>query len=1049
MKILSILFVSSITFVFSFSLNAQNWNQVVKNAASDRDAGDYHGYSVSISGDYAVVGAYKEDHDVNGANSENDAGAAYILEKDNLGNWVEEQKICASDRASGDHFGFDVAISGDYLVIGANLEDHNVNGGGTKNHAGSAYVFERNSSGVWTEVQKIVASDRDKKDFFGYSVSISGNYISIGAYLENEDPNNANSLGKAGSAYVFERNNSGTWYQVIKIVASDRDRNDYFGYSIDISGNYIIVGAYGEGHDVNGGNSMNNSGSAYIFERSISGLWSEAQKITASDRDVNNRFGQSVAIEGDFAIVGAYYEDPSNSNNSINNAGVAYLYERSSAGTWAQIQKLSASDAAVNDRFGYNVEISGNYAVVGALNESEDASGSNSMSHSGSAYVFERNTTTGVWAELQKIVAADRAANDHFGVAVSVSTNNLIVGAYKDDEDGLGSNPLSDAGSVYVFEMPASNVVITTSTIAAGDWTTASSWDCNCVPPANSNVVINHDMTLNSDMSFDESNYLNINYGKTLTVNSPYSITNDGDFENNGTLEGSISLGGTVDRNVKIGTVDQVEINASATLTLDSDMEVSEVLKLSSGILATNNYELLIKSDASGDALVVDNGGTLLGDATVQRYIDNGLGHHFLTSPVSNADLSELGDDFTLNLTSAYPFIYYYDETNTSPFKSEGWSSPSSSSDPMTVGMGFSGYFSADGGRTIDITGSLNSGSVSIPITNTSSGDPLSDGWNFIGNPFASPVDFDLVIQSAPASVEDALYRWNPVLEQYVAYVDKVSSSSSFNSIIPSMQGFWIKTDASANLVIDASMRVEDPAVNGTFLKSGSDNNPLFRLQLNGQGYSLESVVRYKPNASNMFDSQFDAHYLSSDVPGSPEFASASDVGPLTINTRLPFTNTPDLIPLHCVIATDGIYSISLTEISNFNQNDLIILEDVLLGTTHVLNQSAYTFVGSTLDAATRFIVRVVPAMMTSVDDVTFDESIQIFKCNDNLCINLLNAIDQPQLVNIYNKVGQLVFSTRLESGLLNYSLNNLNLNVNDIYLVKLESMDSAVKLKW
>ena len=92
-------------------------------------------------------------------------------------------------------------------------------------------------------------------------------------------------------------------------------------------------------------------------------MWSEAQKITASDRDVNNRFGQSVAIEGDFAIVGAYYEDPSNSNNSINNAGVAYLYERSSAGTWAQIQKLSASDAAVNDRFGYNVEIEDGLAI--------------------------------------------------------------------------------------------------------------------------------------------------------------------------------------------------------------------------------------------------------------------------------------------------------------------------------------------------------------------------------------------------------------------------------------------------------------------------------------------------------------------------------------------------------------------------------------------------------------------------------------------------------------------------------------------------------------
>ena len=325
-----------------------------KIVASDRQTSVFFGYSVAISGNYAIVGAYYE-------NPENivDAGSAYIFEIDTSGNWSEKQKIVASDKGSYDYFGNSVAISGNYAIIGAPYEDPD-----NIESAGSAYIFERDTSGEWRQIKKIVASDREEKDYFGYSVAISGNYAIVGA--KNEDPGNT---GKAGSAYIFEIDTSGNWSHKQKIVASDKGANDYFGYSVAISGNYAIVGAYNEGTV---------AGSAYIFKRTsgISGTWSEKQKIVASDKQFGDNFGNSVAIDGSYAIIGARYEDP----GDIGDAGSAYIFEIDTDGSWNQLQKIVANDRQSSDLFGISVAISGSYAIVGANGKD---------SYTGSAYIFE------------------------------------------------------------------------------------------------------------------------------------------------------------------------------------------------------------------------------------------------------------------------------------------------------------------------------------------------------------------------------------------------------------------------------------------------------------------------------------------------------------------------------------------------------------------------------------------------------------------------------------------------------------------------------------
>jgi len=306
------------------SLHASDYEELQKIVASDREASDYFGASVSISGDHAIVGAYYENEDADGLNTLLDAGSAYIFKKNIDGTWTQMKKVVASDRGENDNFGASVSISDDHAIVGAYWEDEDAAGENTLSSAGSAYIF-KNIDGTWTQMQKIVASDREASDYFGKSVSISGDHAIVGAYLEDEDADGLNTLLEAGSAYIF-KNIDGTWTQMKKIVASDRGENDNFGASVSISGDHAIAGARCEDEDAAVGNTLSSAGSAYIFKK-IDGTWTQMKKVVASDRGENDNFGASVSISDDHAIVGAYWEDEDAAGeNTLLEAGSAYVF---------------------------------------------------------------------------------------------------------------------------------------------------------------------------------------------------------------------------------------------------------------------------------------------------------------------------------------------------------------------------------------------------------------------------------------------------------------------------------------------------------------------------------------------------------------------------------------------------------------------------------------------------------------------------------------------------------------------------------------------------
>jgi hypothetical protein len=490
--------------LFIANTNAQTFSEIQKIVASDRAGNDEYGISLAASGNYVIVGARLEDEDTTGSNTLNDAGSAYIYKNDGTGNWNQYQKIVSSDRGTDDRFGHSVAISGDYAIAGAYREDEDTTGGNFISQAGSAYIFEKDISGTWIETQKMVAQDRANDDRFGWNVSIDGNFAVVSAYLEDEDVLGLNTLDSAGSVYIFERDINGTWNVVQKIVASDRGAKDIFGWSIAVNGNYLVVGAEYEDEDVSGGNTMSNSGSAYIFERDGAGVWNEVQKIVASDRDIDDLFGHSVSINGTYAIVGARGE---------NTFGAAYVFERDGSGTWNEVQKITASDQVSLDLYGQSVSINGSMAAVGSIYHDYDATGQNFLTNAGAVYLYERDGG-GTWNETQKIVNSDRETTDLFGYSIAIGSNNIFATAVWEDEDVIGGNSLSKSGSAYIYKtcFESSSII---SVMACGNSYTVPSGDETYSTPGTYNDTIQNaggcdslltiNLTLNNNSSGSES----------------------------------------------------------------------------------------------------------------------------------------------------------------------------------------------------------------------------------------------------------------------------------------------------------------------------------------------------------------------------------------------------------------------------------------------------------------------------------------------------------------------------------------------------------------
>ncbi len=484
------------------------WYQEAYLKAPNAGLGDLFGGSVWVSGDTIAVGARIESSNqttiTNGTtasadNSAANSGAVYVFKRTGT-TWAQEAYLKASNAEAADRFGSSLSVSGDTIAVSATQESSNqttiTNGtsASTDNsatNAGAVYVFKRTGT-TWAQEAYLKASNAEADEYFGSSVSVSGDTVVVG--VNGEDSNQTtitngttasadNSAANSGAVYVFKRTGT-TWAQEAYLKAPNAEGNDNFGYSVAIDSDTIVVGATQEsssqntitnGTTASANNASIGSGAAYVFKRTGT-TWAQEAYLKAPNVGVTDQFGFSVSISADTIAVGANQErsnqttitngSTASSNRTSRESGAVYVFKRTGS-NWESEAYLKAPNAQADDQFGYSVSVAANTIVAGARGEDSNqttitngttASEDNSLGGSGATYVFKRNGTT--WSQEAYLKAPNAGGGDQFGGSVSVSSDTIVVGAIVEDSNqttitngttASADNSASDSGAVYVF----------------------------------------------------------------------------------------------------------------------------------------------------------------------------------------------------------------------------------------------------------------------------------------------------------------------------------------------------------------------------------------------------------------------------------------------------------------------------------------------------------------------------------------------------------------------------------------------------------------------
>jgi hypothetical protein len=361
------------------------------------------GCSVAIAGGTVAVG------DPYDSQYAEEAGAVTIFQPNQNGQWTEITRIGPVAPRQGDHFGRNLALSGDRLVVGA---PYDINFGV---QPGSAYIFERNEGGsnAWGQVAKLTASDAHPNDNYGWAVTIDGNTVVIGAYTQ--------AMGGSVYVYMSSASGSGQWEETMKLSPDPPGYQAGFGESLDLDGDLLAVGAYAGG---------DYAGYVYVFQHTPdTDQWQRLTRFRAADTAPYHYFGYSVALDNWTILAGA--------PGAYGLTGAAYIFtaDPNQPELWTNQARLAASDGALGDYFALELDLYGRIAWIGAPVHD---------SYVGAVYVYGRDQGgTGQWGETTSIVGDDTLAGDEFGYWTSIDGNLAVAGA-------PGSPPV---GSAYIFDL--------------------------------------------------------------------------------------------------------------------------------------------------------------------------------------------------------------------------------------------------------------------------------------------------------------------------------------------------------------------------------------------------------------------------------------------------------------------------------------------------------------------------------------------------------------------------------------------------------------------
>ncbi|WP_338761755.1 choice-of-anchor D domain-containing protein [Bernardetia sp. ABR2-2B] len=385
-------------------------------------------------------------------------------------------------------------------------EDYIVVGGWRDSFRGAAYVFHKEGSN-WIQQARLTASDRQVDDYFGRSVAIDQEHIIIGAWGEDA------AGGSAGAAYIYKREGT-TWSEQAKLASNDLNGFDLFGFTVDIQNDWAIVGALRQKTN------DSDEGAVYTFRRNEN-TWTQIDKLQPNDVSQGMNFGQSISISGNQLAIGT--------DRNNNNKGAAYIYKYNGA-NWIEESKITASDAVSNTLFGTSLSLYGNYLLVGVPFESS------TNSTSGAAYFYKKEGAN--WSEIAKIKPSPAQFDEYVGGSVALHANKLVIGA-----QGYRSSNGVPIGAVYVSDFGGSKIEVT----------------------GNNNYILNGSSYATTSTGTDFGIADACNAG---SITREFTITNKGCTTINLTGNPLISINGSSDFVVNNFTTTSIAANASATFSV-------------------------------------------------------------------------------------------------------------------------------------------------------------------------------------------------------------------------------------------------------------------------------------------------------------------------------------------------------------------------------------------------------------------------------------------------------------------------------------------------
>ena len=511
-------------------------------------------------------------------------------------------KLKSNTILKDDMFGFSVAVNGDYIVAGTNNSANET----------SALLFKRGVNNSLTLLSKLSPSgtiwdDSQTTDKYQINVAINGNYILLG-YPKLSFSGDTN----RGAAYLFKRVSDTNITQIAEITASNGVAGDNFGSSVDIDGDYLLIGAVGR--DI----TTNDDGSAYLFKRASDTNVSELAMLTANDAATSDSFGNTVSINGDYLLVGAVNDDL-----TANDEGSAYLFKRNSDSNISQIAKVIASDAQDSDRFGHTVSIDYPYFVIGTNN----ISGSDSNGES--AYIFKINSDSNI-SQIQRLQGSSSTTGDHFGSSVAINKNYIVVGSYYDTEDLQGSE------YAYIYKKATDDSISEIKKLQSNKLKTGDSFgyavaiDTNliAVGAVGEGSLSNEGATYIFDMEPLSKPYfynppIDVNRNEVFKKGTIFSFTNEAaspagslSYSSGGTDGSHFSFSGadisflsTVTTNAAADY--EVPVDASPT---DNNYSVTVTATDPSGTTATHDLNIAIKDKAAFEIATFNSSNAQIGD---------------------------------------------------------------------------------------------------------------------------------------------------------------------------------------------------------------------------------------------------------------------------------------------------------------------------------------------------------------------------------------------------------------------------------------------------